>query len=191
MYSDDYNPYDHYPNDDDMDVVIYPEHVTDDDIYPNRTRLWRRLRNGIFAVLMISVLGFSILAPAWQIFPSLLGYWKTSYRVSITDIRAGDCSTRYPTLNPEAIPPAASYCICGILSAGNETADFDIRLMDNDGQRLGIIRLREQESGRFCNPIELNNLLPIDTYTLSVLPRLMLRDVLRVQFTVTNDKPTV
>jgi hypothetical protein len=165
--------------------MIFPDenhHFDDDEFEPQGSANRVRLRVTIFAIIMISALLGGLIFQAWSAVPALLGYWRSEYRLVFTDISPGDCSRRADT--------GRALCICGTLDAQQSEADFDINIHTQAGASLGKIALRDQSSGSFCHTMQLVDPLEPGRYVLVGTPRMGRNTIVRVLFTVPDNRPT-
>ena len=117
-----------------------------------------------FAFIMILALLGGSLLQAWSVIPTLLGYWRSDYRLILTEVAAGDCSrsrTGATTIDPDRL-----LCICGVMDAQQSDADVDIHVHTQEGVSLGTLPLRGQPTGPFCRSLRLEDRLEPGQYVL-------------------------
>lgn len=159
-----------------------------DEQLPKDRPRWRRFRNSLFALVMITIMLGGALYPTRALLPWLLGYWREDYRVSITGLYNGDCNQNLGRAG--LIEPGERLCICGLLEAQNNRAHFQIQIREpNTGRIIGRAKVYNQASGRFCHDMPLEESLQIGIYNLSVRPRLSDQILSQQAFQVQDLRP--
>ena len=143
----------------------------------------------IFAAIMIlTLLGGSFLQ-LFRAAPTLLGYWDSDYRLSLSSISPGDCNRAGSS--SRTIDPDRLVCICGVMDAQQGNADVNIQLRGQQGRTLGEIALRDQTSGSFCRSLRLEDRLEPGDYVLIGTPRLSRDTIAQYFFTVRDNRPDI
>jgi len=155
-------------------------HIDFDDDAGDSQGKHSRVRLTIFAFVMICALLGGMIVQAGGVIPTLLGYWRSDYRLTFTEVSLGDCNRYTDRL----------LCVCGRLDAQQGDADFDIRIRTQEGASLGKITLHDQPSGSFCHVLRLTYPLEPGDYVLIGTPRFSRDTIARAFFTVPDNRPT-
>lgn len=161
-------------------LIDYIDDPYYDDPPPRRSALWRRLRNTIFALVMIAALLGGMLIPAWQFVPEIMGWWSDEYTLLISSVSSSGCLAAG---NP-FLYPTNEMCVCGFLDAGQGNAHINFHIRPESGGREAILRVREQSTGNFCQRIPTDELLEPGEYTLIVTPRLSNETITGIRFQI-------
>jgi|GEM_PF-4123419 len=172
------NPYDDY---------LYIYEPPDEDPEPDTPEWRKRLQRvgmALIAIFLAVVLLASMVLPAWDTVPILLGYWNPDYRVRLTDITGGVCNE--PGLfNTQMVRSTNTLCVCGVVQAQDGTADFHLTIRETTTQG-NILKapVFDTPSGAFCETLLFDEPLRSGDYQVRVTPRLSNQFITGVTFFV-------